>query len=176
MVPSLPDAPRRYQGDGNSSSCCVLENMKNHISKHVKACDRCQQGKKHKLKYEHIPPKLATVVPWKRVCVDCIGSYTVKEKEGTNLDFICLTMNDLAMSWFEATELPNSDITYVKNNGEEITKVIIDKTSTCITGLCNRHWLLRYSRAESVIYDNGTEFKLFFKKWLILTPQSKGWT
>ena len=140
------------------------KNMETQITKYVKTCERCQLGKKHKLKYGHIPPKLATVVPWKQVFVDLIGPYTVKAKYGTKLDFMCLTMIDPATSWFEITELPNSDVTYVKNTGKEITKVIIDKTSTCVARLFNKHWLSRYPRADSVIYDNGREFKLFFKQ------------
>ena len=139
------------------------KNMNLHITKHVKTCERCQLGKKHKQKYGHIPPKEATVRPWKQVSVDCIGPYTVKAKDGTKMDFMCLTMIDPATSWFEIVELPNSDITYEKN-GEEISKVIIDKTSTCIARLFNKHWLSRYPRAKSVIYDNGSEFKLFFKQ------------
>ena len=161
MVPSLFNAPRRNQNDSNFSSCHVLENMNLHISKHTKTCDRCQLGKKHKLKYGHLLPKEATVHPWKQVCVDCIGPYTVKADDGTKLDFMCLTMIDPATSWFEIVELPNSDITY-KKNGEEITKVIIDKTSTCIARLFNKHWLSHYPRAKSVIYDNGSDFRLFF--------------
>ena len=76
---------------------------------------------------------------------------------------MCLPMIDPATSWFEIVELPISDITYEKN-GEEITKVIIDKTSTCIARLFNKQWLSRYPRAKSVIYDNGSEFKLFLKQ------------
>ena len=55
------------------------------------------------------------------------------------------------------------DVTYEKN-GDENLKVIIDKTLTCVARLFNKHWLSRYPRAESVIYDNGSEFKLFFKQ------------
>ena len=98
VVPSLPDAPWRSENVQNFSSCYVLENMETQITKQVKTCTRCQLGKKHKLKYGHIPPKLATVVPWKQVCVDLIGPYTVKAKDGTKLDFMCLMMIDPATS------------------------------------------------------------------------------
>ena len=136
--------------------------MNLHASKPVKTCDWCYLGKKHKLKHGHIPLEEATVHPWKQVCVDCIGPYTVKANDGTKLDFMCLTMIDPATSWFEIVELPNSDITYEKN-GQEITKVIIDKTLTCIARLFNKHWLSRYPRARSAIHDNVSKFKLFFK-------------
>ena len=89
--------------------------MRLHVSKHVKSFDRCQRSNKHKLKYGHIPPKVATVDPWKQVCVDLIGPYTVKAKDGTSLDFMCLAMIDPATSWFEIAKLWNSDVTYKKN-------------------------------------------------------------
>ena len=67
-----------------------LKNMRLHISKHVKTCDRCQRGKKHKLRYGHILPKVATYHPPLDTCVDLICPYTVKAKDGTKLDFMCL--------------------------------------------------------------------------------------
>ena len=86
--------------------------MRPHIRKHVKTCERCQLGKRRKRKYGHLPPKIAQVVPWNQVCVDLIGPYTIKVKDKTILDFMCLTMIDPATSWFEIVELPNKDITY----------------------------------------------------------------
>jgi hypothetical protein len=38
--------------------------------------------------------------------VDLIGPYTIKGKDGTEIDFMCLTMIDPATSWFEIVELP----------------------------------------------------------------------
>jgi hypothetical protein len=38
--------------------------------------------------------------------VDLIGPYTHKGKDGSSIDFICLTMIDPATSWFEIVELP----------------------------------------------------------------------
>ena len=88
--------------------------------------------------------------------------YTLKGKDGTILDFMCLTMIDPATGWFEIVELPNTDITFVKDK-EEITKVIIDKSSAVVSRLFNKSWLSRYPRAQHVIYDNGSEFKLHFE-------------
>ena len=77
---------------------------------------------------------------------------------------MCLTMIDPATGWFEIVELPNREITYIcKGTNEEITKVIIDKTSACVARLFNKSWLSCYPRAHSVVYDNGSEFKLFFE-------------
>ena len=38
--------------------------------------------------------------------MDLIGPYTLKDKDGTEIDFMCLTMIDLASSWLELVELP----------------------------------------------------------------------
>ena len=44
--------------------------------------------------------------PWESLCVDLIGPYTLGGKDGTEIDFMCLTMIDPASSWFEIVELP----------------------------------------------------------------------
>jgi hypothetical protein len=49
---------------------------------------------------------LVIMTPWKALCVDLIGPYTVKGKDGSSIDFICLTMIDPATSWFKIVELP----------------------------------------------------------------------
>ena len=38
--------------------------------------------------------------------MDLIGPYTLKGKDGTEIDFMCLTMIDPASSWFEIVEQP----------------------------------------------------------------------
>ena len=137
--------------------------MRYRIQKHVKTCDRCQKGKRRKRKYGKIPAKIAETVPWRTVCADLIGPYTIKAKDGTILDFMCLTMIDPATGWFKIVELPNVDCTYVRDNKEEIVEVIIDKSSACVSQLFNKSWLSRYPRSKNIIYDNGSEFKLHFK-------------
>ncbi len=44
--------------------------------------------------------------PWEALCVDLIGPYTLNGKDGSSIDFMCLTMIDPATSWFEIVELP----------------------------------------------------------------------
>ena len=95
--------------------------------------------------------------------MDLVGPYTIKAKNGSILDFMCLTMIDPATGWFEIVELPNCDVTYV-HNGEEVVKVIIDKSSASVARLFNSTWLSRYPRAQSITYDNGSEFKLYFEQ------------
>ena len=136
--------------------------MRYRVRKFVKSCDRCQKGKRRKRKYGKNPAKIAETVPWKSVCVDLIGPYTIKGKDGTILDFMCLTMIDPATGWFEIMELPNAECTYVRK-GQEIIEVIIDKSSATVSHLFNKSWLSCYPRSKNIIYDNGSEFKLHFE-------------
>ena len=114
-------------------------------------------GKKQKLSEGHIPPKVAIIHPWKRVCVDLIGPYTVKAKDGTKLGFMCLIIIDLATSWFQIAELPYSDVEYTREGKELIA--VIDKKSMSIERVFNKHWLACYSHPQSVIYENRSKFK-----------------
>jgi hypothetical protein len=52
------------------------------------------------------PGKFVITNPWEALCVDLIGPYTLKGKDGTEIDFLCLTMIDPASSWFEIVQLP----------------------------------------------------------------------
>ena len=40
--------------------------------------------------------------------MDLIGPYTLKGKDMTQIDFMCITMINPATSWFEIVELPIS--------------------------------------------------------------------
>jgi hypothetical protein len=139
------------------------KNLTQDVKKHVKRCKNCQIGKSRKQKYGKLPDKIAVTEPWKCVCVDLIGPYTLKGKDGTVLDFMCLTMMDPATAWFEIVELPNTAVTVVRK-GVEITEIIIDKSSAEISRLFNKQWLSRYPRAKNIVYDNGSEFKLYFQQ------------
>jgi hypothetical protein len=44
------------------------------------------------------------------LCVDLIGPYTLKGKDGSSIDFMCLTMINHATSWFKIVELPTVDL------------------------------------------------------------------
>ena len=43
--------------------------------------------------------------------MDLIGPYTLKGKDGTQIDFMCVTMIDLTTNWFEIVELLVSQLT-----------------------------------------------------------------
>ncbi len=76
------------------------------IRSYVKSCRSCQVNTKHSQKYGHVPPKLVITTPWEELCVDLIGPYTLNGKDGSSIDFTCLTMIDQATSWFKIVELP----------------------------------------------------------------------
>jgi hypothetical protein len=40
------------------------------------------------------------------MCIDLIGPYTLKGKDGLSIDFACLTMINPATSWLKIVELP----------------------------------------------------------------------
>jgi hypothetical protein len=50
------------------------------------------------------------MTPWKVLCVDLIGLYTLEGQDGSSIDFMCLTMIDPATSWFEIVELPTVNL------------------------------------------------------------------
>jgi hypothetical protein len=54
--------------------------------------------------------KLVIMTPWKALCVDLIGPYTLKGEDGSSIDFMCLTMINSATSWFKIVELPTVDL------------------------------------------------------------------
>ena len=133
------------------------------VKRLVKSCERCQKGKRRKQQYGHVPPKLSDQKPWRKVCVDLIGPYTIKGLDGTIMDFMCLTIIDPATGWFEMIELPVRS-KMVDTDGKVTRKLVIDKSSAEVARLFNRQWLSRYPRAKYITYDNGSEFKLHFEE------------
>ena len=104
--------------------------------------------------------------------MDLIGPYTLKGKDGTEIDFMCLTMIDPASSWFEIVELliTTDAVIPLDKKGRKGTKKHIntklpyfDKSSAMISNLVNKTWFSRYPRCQYIIYDNGSEFKLHFE-------------
>ncbi len=76
------------------------------IRRYVKTCRSCQFNKRHSQKYGHLPLKLVITTPWRALCVDLIGPYTLKGQDVSCIDFMCLTMINPATSWFKIVELP----------------------------------------------------------------------
>ena len=104
--------------------------------------------------------------------MNLIGPFTLKGKDGTVIDFMCLTMIDPASSWFEIVELPvtTDEVIPMDTKGRKGTKThnntklpYFDKSSTMISHLVNKTWFSHYPRCQYIIYDNGSEFKLHFE-------------
>jgi hypothetical protein len=132
----------------------------------TKSFRSCQINKRRSQKYGHFPPKTVITNPWKCLCVDLIGPYTLKGKDNLQIDFMALTMINPATSWFEVAELPIVEqLCRQTVNGKEllIADKIFDKTLEHIAKIVNKTWLCRYPRCHHLIYDNRSEFKLHFE-------------
>ena len=144
------------------------------VQSHVKKCHSCQVNKRKTSKYGKLPAKIAITNPWEALCVDLIGPYTLKGKDRTQIDFMCVTMIDPATSWFEIVELPVSQLQELdipkgtkgqkgKDTHIQEKQTYFDKTSATVGNIINRTWFSRYPRSQYIIYDNGSEFKLHFE-------------
>jgi hypothetical protein len=74
------------------------------IWRYLKSCRSCQVNKRHSQKYGHLPPKLVIMMQWKALCVDLIGPYTLKGKDSSSIDFMCLSMINPKTSWFKLVD------------------------------------------------------------------------
>jgi hypothetical protein len=140
------------------------------IRRYVKSCRYCQVNKRHSLRYGHNPPKLVITTPWRALCVDLVGPYTLKGKEILSIDFMCLTMINPATSWFKIVELPTVRVKGPKaGKGKKAISTnytkdaeIFDKTLAQISNLVYKCWFSRYPCCRYLIYDDGSKFKLHF--------------
>jgi transposase InsO family protein len=164
VVPPLPTASSgQTRLEATIAATMYWKTLRSMVRRHVQRCHKCQLGKRKKRKHGKLPTKIAETTPWRCVCVDLIGPYTIKAKDGTILDFMCLTMIDPATAWFEIIELPIASVKVLRK-GEEVSEIIIDKSSAQTSRLFNKQWVSRYPRPKMVIYDNGSEFKLYFEE------------
>jgi hypothetical protein len=86
-----------------------------------KSCKSCQVNKRGTLKYGHLPSRIVMSTPWEALCVDLVGPYTLKGKDGSAIDFMALTMIDSASSWFKIVELLLvTRLTAMMVNGKEV--------------------------------------------------------
>ncbi len=89
------------------------------------------------------------------LCVDLIGPYTLKGKEGSSIGFMCLTMINPTTSWFEIVELPTVDnkmtvpttgkgkkVSFAENT--KVAETTFDKSSAQISNLVYKTWFSRY--------------------------------
>ena len=66
-------------------------------------------------KYGELLSKPVITNPWEALGVDLIGPYTIKGKDKTQVNFMCITMNVPATSWFEILELLVSQLPELDN-------------------------------------------------------------
>ncbi len=106
--------------------------------------------------------------------MDLIGPHSLKGKDRTQIDFMCVTMIDPATSWFEIVELPVSQLSERDiPTGTQGCKDLLthkqkkvryfDKTSATVGSLINRTWFCHYLCSQYIVYDKGSEFKLHFE-------------
>jgi hypothetical protein len=127
-------------------SVMYWKGMRTTIWKYIKSCRSCQVNKRHSQKYGHLQPKLVITTPWKALCVDLIGPYTLKGKDGSSIDFMCLTTINPATSWFKIVELPpvaqettvppagkGKKVTFDKNT--KVAEPYFDESSSQISNL-----------------------------------------
>ncbi len=89
---------------------------------------------------------------WEYLCVDLIGPHTLRGKDKSEIDFMCLTMIDPASSWFEIVEFPVADhvpTEPVKKDGKT-KEAYFDKSSFMISHLVNKCWFSRYPRCKKL--------------------------
>jgi hypothetical protein len=136
------------------TTICRWSGIVNQARTFCRKCKNCQKFKKRSSKYGELPAKEAEALkPWHTVCVDLIGTYTIRAKvrqldnsiKDIELKLLCMTFIDPATGWFEIAEVP-----------------IVDQSSARISNLFDEVWLSRYPRPRKVIFDNGSEFKKDF--------------
>jgi hypothetical protein len=118
--------------------------MRTSIRSITKSCRACQVNKKQKRQYRHLPPKTIIIIPWRVLCVDLIGPYALKGKDGTVIDFMALTMIDPATSCFKIVELHliyQLKTIVVNGNESSILEENFNKSSDC--QLVHKTWLSR---------------------------------
>jgi hypothetical protein len=136
-------------------SVMYWKGMRTTIRRYIKSCRSCQVNKRHSQKYGHLPPKLEIRTPWKASCVDFIGPYTLKDKDGSSIHFMCPTMINPATSWFKIVELPTvaQEMTVPPTGkGKKVTldtntkvaEPYFEKSSAQISNLVYKTWFSRY--------------------------------
>lgn len=109
------------------------------VATYVKSCHECQIAKNRRPKYAHLPVRDIESEPWRTVCVDLVGPYSVTTPGGNTFSLLAMTMCDPCTGWFEIMELN-------------------PKTAENAAYVLDRQWFCRYPRPHRCIFDNGREF------------------
>ncbi len=97
------------------------------------------------------------MTPWKALCVDITGLYSLKGKYGSSIDFMCLAMINPTTSWIKIMELPTvaqkmtvppvgkgKKVTFDTNT--KVAEPYFDRSSAQISNLVYKTWFSRYPR------------------------------
>ncbi len=163
--------PRHLRLEETMRSMMHWKSMRTTILRYVKTCRSCQVNMRHSQKYGHLPPKLVMTTPWRALCVDLIGPYTLKGQNGSSIDFMCLTMINPTTTtrWFKVVELPTVDLVMTvppAGKGDKVTsskntkvpETTFDKSPAQISNLVYKTWFSRYPHCQYLIYNNGRKF------------------
>jgi len=113
--------------------------LRKEIQKQLDACETCAKMKKYSRKEGQLSPRNLPTIPWLEVHVDCIGPWTYSVGTKT-VKVRALTMID------PVTNLVEIDRIY-STKSEEVTDSFVNT------------WLSRYPLPETVVSDNGPEFR-----------------
>ena len=83
--------PRHTRLKETMKAAIYWKGMRNTNQSKTKSCKTCQVNKKRTQKYGHLPPKIVISTPWEALCVDLVGPYTLKGKDGLSIMLECLT-------------------------------------------------------------------------------------
>ena len=97
--------------------------------------------------------------PWKMVCVDCAGPYTVINK-GITYTIAAMTMINPVSSWFKIALVP---VYQYKDTKKKEPEMCTNMISAQISQLFNNNWLSHYPHPQFVIHNNGSKCKSYFK-------------
>ena len=80
--------------------------------------------------------------------LNLIGTYVLKGKDGSEVNFMCLTMMDPATNWFKIVELPVVDRPGSDISNLNVSAEYFDKTSQQVARLVNKLWFCRYPHCK----------------------------
>eukprot|EP00804_Cyclotella_cryptica_P013682 CCRYP_016125-RB/>CCRYP_016125-RB protein AED:0.30 eAED:0.38 QI:0/0/0/1/0/0/3/0/253 len=130
------------------------KDLRRSVRTFVKNCHKCQVNKRRQHKNGKLPRKLVVSNP----CGRYYG------KDGTDIDFMSVTMIDPATSWFKSVELLRLLPWGCKstNTHNKPKEAYFDKSSAQVCSLVNKIWF-SYPCCQVITYNNGSKFKLNFK-------------
>jgi hypothetical protein len=72
--------PGHTQLEETMKATMYWKGMRSTIGSLTKSCRSCQVNKKRHLKYGHLLSKIIITIPWRALCIDLIGLYSLKGK------------------------------------------------------------------------------------------------